>query len=191
MAKKSVCEIDGCGKPAGTRQMCAMHYDRWRNGRDMHAPSRASRGEAKRWLEDHVSFSGGDCLRWPFYSDDKGYGLVKFEGSFIGAHRAMCILAHGMPPKGDRMVAAHECGKGHEGCVNPKHLKWKTYAENSGDRKKHGTHPAGERNSQARLARDAVVFIRKLEGAYSSREIGRAFGVSHTHVCRIWRGEGW
>lgn len=192
MATKPICKIDGCDKTAYRGSLCNMHYDRKKRGADMHAPARASRGEAITWLKDHVTHSGDECLYWPFYKDDKGYGSVKWNNRYIGAHRAMCILAHGEPPRGrGRMTAAHECGQGHKACVNPRHLSWKTYAENTADRKKHGTYPAGENNSAAVLNDAKVLVIRKSRGVCTAKELSDAFGVTATQISRIWNGHFW
>lgn len=50
----------------------------------------------------------------------------------------MCQKAHGDPPS-PKHDAAHSCGRGHEGCVNPNHLSWKTKKQNQADRITHGT----------------------------------------------------
>jgi hypothetical protein len=64
--------------------------------------------------------------------------MLGYLGDTLYAHRLMCQLAHGDPPTPDH-IAAHSCGRGHEGCVNPNHLSWKTYSENELDKRVHGT----------------------------------------------------
>jgi hypothetical protein len=60
------------------------------------------------------------------------------SGHFERATRVMCKLAHGPAPT-PKHHAAHSCGKGHEACINPKHLRWATPRENAADAKLHGT----------------------------------------------------
>lgn len=96
----------------------------------------ASKGTGKtlQWLRDHVDHQGDECLIWPFSRHAQyGRGMVGSVGGQSWAHRAMCEMAHG-PAPADKPQAAHNCGKGHEGCVNPRHLEWKTNSQNQIDR---------------------------------------------------------
>lgn len=82
------------------------------------------------WLMAHVGYTGDGCLTWPFGRNEKGYGQVLYDGRIQKAHRVMCILAKGEPPE-PRYNAAHSCHNGHLGCVNPRHLDWKTPSQNT------------------------------------------------------------
>ena len=96
------------------------------------------KGKTFAWLIARVDYQGDDCLPWPFCRDGRvGRGRMGHEGKRPWAHRLMCELAHGPPPT-PKHQAAHECGKGHYGCVNPRHLAWKTNSENQLDRRKNG-----------------------------------------------------
>lgn len=97
-------------------------------------PTIYGKGVAYEWLVRHVSYPGDNCLTWPFARDSRvGRGLLGHESRRYWAHRLMCILAHGEPPT-PKHQASHTCGRGHEGCVNPRHLEWKTNSENQYDR---------------------------------------------------------
>lgn len=85
------------------------------------------------------------CVTWPFYRTKDGYGKTT---RWIGAHRLACYLAHGEPPA-EKLVAAHNCGKGHLGCVNPNHLRWATQTENMADKWLHGTQHSNLTEAQA------------------------------------------
>lgn len=87
----------------------------------------SKRGEGKtiKWLRAHTDYSHDWCLIWPFVSKLHGYGQFGYLGKNYYAHRFMCELAHGPAPS-PLHEAAHSCGRGHEGCVNPQHLSWKT-----------------------------------------------------------------
>lgn len=88
------------------------------------------------WLKAHVGHAGTECLVWPFGRFSNGYGQVYIQGKNCVASREMCILAHGNPPTPSH-EAAHRCGNGHLGCVNPQHLRWATAAENQADKLTH------------------------------------------------------
>lgn len=147
------------------------------------------RGEATDWLLAQALYEGDDCLIWPFFRDPHcGRGKVQFEGRLQWANRAMCILVHGQPPSLEYQ-AAHNCGKGHEGCITPKHLEWKTHAANQRDRRKHGTYSNGR--GPCSLSPEQVAEIRLLEGIKTQVEIGELYGVHFTSIGKIFRGETW
>jgi hypothetical protein len=94
--------------------------------------------KTRQWLAAHVGYQGDDCLPWPFAKDGRvGRGQLGYLGKNYWAHRLMCILAHGKPPT-PKHQAAHNCGKGHYGCVNPRHVGWKTNSQNQLDRAVNG-----------------------------------------------------
>lgn len=115
---------------------------------------------------------------------------VRWHGKQSVASRVMCELAHGKPPTAEH-EAAHSCGNGHLGCINPKHLRWATHIENEADKLMHGTRPRGERQGSAKLKTSDVLAIRSMAGKLSQRKIGELFGVQQTHVGRLIRGERW
>jgi len=78
------------------------------------------------WLIVHKDYPHADfCLIWPFARLNNGYGSTTRDGHFERAHRLMCEMIHG-PAPAERPFAAHTCNRGHEGCVNPHHLVWKS-----------------------------------------------------------------
>lgn len=132
----NVCIIEGCRNGGKIRRgLCNAHYLRnLRNGSP--TAGNTSRGAPLRWLRSRVGYVGSGCLTWPFALHRDGYGNLKFDGSTIGAHRLMCEFVHGPAPTGNHQ-AAHSCGNGHLGCVNPRHLRWATPAENANDKAVH------------------------------------------------------
>lgn len=150
----------------------------------------AAKGEGKsyQWLLAHVDYRGDDCLKWPFGGDPKsGRGALQHNGIKRWAHRWMCMLAHGEPPT-PKHTAAHECGKGHEGCINPRHLKWKTQAENLADCARHGTQPKHTYGSKGLLTRTQAAEIREQRGVRTQAQLAADFGVSEGAINDIWRG---
>ena len=83
------------------------------------------------------------------------------------------------------------CGKGHEACVNPRHLYWGTPIENAADRVRHGTHLKGEDCASAKLTVDQVREIRRLSLSLPQREVADRFGISKQRVSKIVRREQW
>ncbi len=136
---KSVCMIDGCDKPTKGLGYCNSHYIRLKRHGDPLGGKPVFHGEPMKYIEDEVlRYVGDDCLIWPFFRKADGRGQVRFRGSDQIASRVVCTLAHGEPPTAEH-AAAHNCGKGHEGCVTPSHLRWATVIENHADKRIHGT----------------------------------------------------
>mgnify|MGYP001050920215 CR=1 FL=1 len=188
-----ICSIEGCGKPAKGYGWCSAHYQRWRQHGDPLA-GRASPVPAAvqdAFLRGIVAAGWPEqCVTWPFSRTEKGYGVATLDGVRIAAHRASCQLAHGEPPTPEHQ-AAHSCGKGHEGCINPGHLRWATPAENSADQLLHGTAPIGVANPAATLTEEQVLTIWSLRGQMTQEAISRQFGVPEPTVGDILRGASW
>lgn len=191
MAKANrICSISGCDNPHEAYGMCAEHYGRWKRHGDPLA-GRASPGGPDKFISEvAVPFSGGECLIWPFAKHTHGYGQVRRGKRPEYVHRIVCELAHGSPPTAEHH-AAHTCGKGHLGCVNPNHIRWATRSENQMDRTGHGTSNRGEQSGLAKLTRLQVKEILALVGKMPQAEIGRRYGVSQTTISLIHRRRNW
>lgn len=193
MASRKLCSVDGCVNVASARGWCEKHYMRARRHGDPFKLDRAPNGSFLRWLEEHQAFEGSECLIWPFKTKTlSGYaGTLEFEGSRSHAHRVMCILVHGQPSS-PGLEAAHNCGMGHMGCVNPRHLRWASPQENTADKFAHGTVLRGEGLPTTKLTEDQVREIRKRRqrGETLSR-LADEFGVSFQLVSMIARGKCW
>jgi len=175
-----VCSVPDCGLPAHGRGLCRGHYTKWWRYGDPLTSLEPNQNKALPWLSAHVSHNGDDCLIWPFSRDKKtGYGKVCFRNRYIPASRAMCILAHGEPPK-PAYHAAHSCGKAHDGCVNPVHLRWALPSENSQDKVRHGT--------AKQLTRSDIADIRLLSEYLLQREIAIMYGVRQSQISRALTG---
>lgn len=192
MAHSPICSVDDCSNPATRRGWCSAHYQRWRrHGDPLVGGALVRYGGPLRYFTDVVLlYSGDDCLIWPYGRNDFGYGMLWANGRKSRVHRLACEATHGEPPTPGH-DAAHLCGNGHNGCVNPHHLQWKTDAENEADKVAHGTSNRGERHGMAKLQRDHVVEIRRLCGTMPQSEIARRFGISQAAVSAINSRKAW
>ena len=185
------CRAIGCDAPPVAKGLCKRH---WHKERRYGAPEGGAdwrRGESLNWLKDHASYQGDDCLIWPFTRSASGYGVIYIDGKQRQAHREICRIAHGDPPSDDYQ-SAHSCGKGHEGCVNQRHLRWATAAENQADRVKHGTSSRGSGNGCSILNEGQVYAIRdRIYAGEKQSDIAADFGVSKSTVHLIKTGRNW
>lgn len=150
----------------------------------------ARRGSLLDFVVWAAAYQGDGCLEWPFASKIAGYGVLRIKGRKILAHRYICELAHGDAPT-PFLHAAHNCGRGGFGCVNPQHLEWKTVRENALDRLVHGTQTRGEGQHKSKLTEENVREIRRLLGTMLHREIAELFGVGRPSISDIARGITW
>lgn len=195
-ARFKACSIPDCNGNAhadakGARGWCRAHYHKWNRYGDP-LGGRTRIGEAERWLQRHVRYSADECLIWPFSKGSRGYGRVQIGEQKLPAHREMCARAHGDPPT-PKHEAAHSCGNGHLGCVNPRHLRWDTHQGNMSDTLEHGTHTRGERQPTHKLTEADVRSIRVAYagGTVSQQALACKFGIGQAQVGRIIRRERW
>jgi hypothetical protein len=71
-------------------------------------------------------------------------------------------------------------------------LEWGTRIENANDKRKNGGLSIGKRNASHKLTDSQVLEIReKYKAGMSSRDIADEYGVAHTTVLKIARGQRW
>jgi hypothetical protein len=184
---KPACSVADCGNQAGTRDLCRGHYQRWRRHGNVFADvplkETSSRGAPLKFIHEvAVRYTGDECLIWPLGKANYGYGEVLVDGQKRLAHRVVCELVHGKPPKG-KNDAAHRCGN--RLCVNPFHLRWASRAENVEDMIAHGTALRGEKGTTARLTERDVREIRALKGKMPQKEVADKFGITPKYVGEI------
>lgn len=189
----ATCSIEGCIRPRATRGWCKPHYRRWqRHGTPLGGG--VSPGSLPKWVEEvALNYENDDCLPWPFGDDGKGYGSIEVAGKTMKASRYLCMKAHGPPTASGKMFAAHSCGNGHLGCMNKKHIRWATPAENTQDSIEHGTFVRGEKSVHAKLSWPDVLSIREMVKANSATrgQIAKLFGISKGHVWKVASGFKW
>lgn len=186
------CSVEGCERNAhpkawGARGCCVSHYQRLKRHGDP-LKGRRQEGEIDEWIEKLIEADPVDCVPWPFHRSDKGYGLIFKDQASTTASRFICKKVHGEPPTPEH-EAAHSCGKGHTGCVTPRHLEWKTHAENIADKLEHGTSVQGEDHPFAKLSASAVLEIRNSDEKL--KVLAARYGVSEAVISRVRRGLTW
>jgi hypothetical protein len=132
------------------------------------------------------------CLLWLEGVNDHGYGRLRWDGRAQLAHRLSWAAEHG--PAG-RLHVLHKCDN--PGCINPKHLRLGTQADNNADMRSKGRssdgrpRPSarGESNGHAKHSEEIMLAVKDAGGTY--KEIARRYGVSKTSVGYVKRGIQW
>lgn len=149
---------------------------------------RARPGEAAATFEQLVTRNTDDCTLWPFSVNSRGYGQLGVNGVSTSVHVLACERAHGPRPEG--MQVAHSCGV--RRCLNPRHVRWATPAENEADKVAHGTAGVGVSNGNAKLTESQVRVIRAAAaGGARQVDLAEVFGISTHHVADIRDGRYW
>lgn len=147
-------------------------------------------GATHKFIGEVLNNPTSECVIWPYAKDRQGYARYNIEGKVVFAHRYLCEIVNGRPPTPSHH-AAHSCGNGAKGCVNPKHVSWKTPKENNADKVSHGTVCFGAHHGRSKLTERDVREILDRSSCFTLAELADAYGVSFQHVSRIIRGEKW
>lgn len=142
------------------------------------------------FLQEAIAYRGRHCLLWPYALNSAGYGHLMHEGKNVLAHRMVCEAINGPSPH-DKQEAAHLCGNGHKGCVNPLHLEWKSRKDNASDMIAHGRAQRGEKHYMARLTEEKVRFIRANSDKYTAQQFAEMFGVSRAVIRHAQKRNSW
>lgn len=189
------CSVEDCGRKHYGKGLCEMHYARQRRVGSLEV-SLTPKGEPLRYLLEVVLKHKNKkaCLIWPYGRNSGGYATIRYKKKRgLKVHRIVCRKIHGKPPT-EKHVSRHLCGKGHEGCINPHHLKWGTLKQNSADRKRHGTDKEvfGERHGMSKLTEsDVKKIIRLINKGLSNRDIAKKFPVGPWNIEHIRQGKSW
>lgn len=185
------CTVEGCDTRVQGRGYCLKHYKKFRKYGDPLESKKASNGELYRFLTDvAMKFEGEECLKWP-YAASHGRGRLTIPGSRdVVASRYLCELVYGPAPTPEHH-AAHSCGKGDDGCVNPKHLRWASPSENEQDKVTHGTSNRGERCGSNKLTEKQVLEIRELAKTMRPCQLAKMFPVTESGIRSIRDRKTW
>lgn len=189
------CSVENCNgnssnKVGGALGLCRPHYKKQRKYGDPLYKFDRKDSAVMQWMKKNSVFTGEECLIWPFAKNKQGYGVLHAVNSSRLAHRIMCEIKNGKP-ESEKLDAAHSCGNGHLGCVNPMHLRWDSRSGNCSDKMAHGTDNRGEKSPVSKLTNFDVSKIRRLRGSIPQRELAIRFGVDQSNICKIQKNVSW
>lgn len=133
--------------------------------------------------------TSGECWIWNGARTRGGYGNLRLNGKYLGAHRLSFQIHKGEIPKG--FDVCHRCDN--PPCVNPKHLFLGTRFENVLDMQKKGRGRRGETAYQSKFTNAQVKEIRDSYacGGLSQRSIARKYGVQPMRINDIIHNRTW
>jgi hypothetical protein len=150
--------------------------------------SSRGKGQGVQWICENVDFNQKKCLFWPFSKDRGRAGHVGHLGKLYKATRLMCALANGAPPSAKHEVS-YSCGRADKGCINPRHLAWKTFSENRRDQIQQGARRAFE-GRQGKLTFAKAQEIRAIGHSRLLKDVAAQYGISPQRVSEILSGNG-
>jgi hypothetical protein len=127
----------------------------------------------------------GDCLEWTGHLNNKGYGMLSWDGYPRLAHRVAALLSGKISDINDPIKILHRCDN--PKCCKSAHLFTGTQIQNLHDAIAKGRSAKGETHGHSKLTNAQTQRIRELykEGNLYQWQIGKQFGVSKDLVSRI------
>jgi hypothetical protein len=120
------------------------------------------------------------CWLWQGATNKYGYGIFLLPGEIpVRAHRHS--FEHFKSPIPDGLIVMHTCDN--PPCVNPKHLKLGTKADNNADTANKRRHNYGTDHWNGRLTEKQVKAIR--DSKKTTRQLATQYGVNYSHIWRI------
>lgn len=119
----------------------------------------------------------GECWEWTAALNNKGYGVIGDGRKLVYAHRLSWEMHTGKKPTADIL---HSCDN--PKCVRPAHLFAGSHAENMFDKQVKG-------RAAKKLTPELALEIFNAVGEH--RDIGRRYGIAHSTVGHIKRGNIW
>ena len=189
MATPLVCSIPGCDKPVKFKGWCSGHHQRWyRYGSPLAGGT--SPGSARRFVEEAARSEADDCIVWPYATSPLGYGRVRYDGKTEVASRLVLKLAGNHPPQPDYHAAHDPKRCNNPRCINPRHLRWASPAENIHDQAIAGTKPLGSAKGMSKLTEEQVRAIRRL-ATVSAHDLAARYGVTYRAITDVRMRRTW
>lgn len=185
------CSIGNCLDRHRANGFCNKHNIRFRKFGDANQTQHPTRGvgataEIRFWSRVALTANINRCWEWLGSCQRQGYGIQKYKGKVILAHRLAFFYTYGYWPD---LLVLHKCDN--PPCVNPNHLFGGTHKDNSDDMisKGRAVHPVGDCLPRAELRTSQVLAIRA--DTRTARKIATDHKISNSTVYTIKAGKSW
>lgn len=154
----------------------------------------SNQGRVRSWKRALTSGAGAPRVMRSA-PDAHGYPNVRLsQGGITKLHRVHSLVAAAfLGPRPDGLEVCHGDGDPANACAA--NLRYDTPVANQADKKAHGTDPAGERNSQARLTQAQVDYCRRVHvprhSEFGATALSRQLGVSQPAISRAVNRKTW
>lgn len=185
--KPVYCAVSGCQKKRRMNGYCTNHNYRWKQTGDPVKYKKMGSGDTPKirfWSKVAVTADDTRCWLWQGCTDARGYGRTILHYKRWLAHRLAWFFTYGVEPK---LHLLHSCDNPR--CVNPRHLREGTDAENIRDAQMRGRWLRGEDKPNAYCTNMQVRAIRqeRMSGT-PMKVIAAHFNVPYTVVTSICAG---
>lgn len=180
-----ICSVPICNKATVGNGLCKAHYNRSKYGKNglRESDPIATKGRANIFIKEALDEETDECVLWPYARDTNGYGQIRRSGKTISVHRFVCTATHGAAPFA-RAVVGHTCGNGHLGCINPRHLRWITQAQNVREAK------ARTKRGRGHVAQHERLEILALKATMPKHKIAKKLNRSRQTIAKIIKDFG-
>lgn len=191
----TIVEPDGkeCTDVFFGKGMCQRHYERVRDHGDPHTTLQRSTKEIEVEIRAAAVAETDECII--------AYGAatrrsVRIDGKQVPLSRAVWIIAEGDPGE---LHVLHTCngGSGEHGCINRRHLRLGTHAENMQDKYDAERQARGQMHGMHKLTEHDVREIRRRYIPGRGRQAGNGahlaaeFGVARSTISQIVNRKSW
>lgn len=140
----------------------------------------------------HYNTGMENCIEWQHACTRAGYGVKRIKDKSLYAHRIAYCEDRGIDiAEIAGQSVMHLCDN--PKCINPKHLKLGSHADNMADMGLKGRSKRGEDHHNSKLSKEAVLAIRKAYacGERHPRKLAKKYGVSYYTIMKAAKGALW
>ena len=183
------CTVASCTNVHLAKGYCRKHYVRVRRYGDPNITKGPANGTAQTFAQNLIDNGADtdDCITWPFGVSEKGHAVINRKDDDRKLfYTSRYIHENRVKQPSPLHLTLHTCHKGHEACVNPRHLYWGTQSDNTHDMVVAGRHPT------QKITPDVAQAIWDAKGSGTKHAIAALFdGATINIVTAIWYADGW